>query len=111
MHENEVSGIEYVSVKPSFITFLKKIAVKLHLISADKPVMGKPLVKTTNMQQEAFTATDQHSTVIGLMNQGKKYDDAARIADVAKQFDLDLGKIDSDKIKVKGKSVWINLED
>lgn len=111
MHENEVSGIEYVAVKPSFVSFFKKIAVKLHLISADKLATKESSVKPIVMQSEAFVAADKHRTVINLMNQGKRFDDAERIANVANQYELDLGKIDADKVTVKGKSVWINLED
>ena len=111
MRENEVSGIEYAAVKPSFVSFFRKIAVKLHLISADKMVAEKPVVKPEVKGPEAPAVEDKHSTVINLMNQGKKYDDAERIADVAKQYELDLGRIDPDKVTVKGKSVWIDLED
>lgn len=110
MREDEVPGISYIPSKPSLLSAIKKLAVKLHLMSpevvggVEKVGQGKPL------QQQTDTIMDKHTAMISMLNQGKNYDDAERIATVTDEYGIELNKLDADKIRVKGKSVWIDLE-
>ena len=111
MHENEVPRIDYTPVKPTFFSFFKKIAVKLHLMQPELISTIGRVEKRVNVQPQTNTIMDKHGAMISMLNQGKKFDDAERIASVTTDYGIDLSALDADKIKVTGKSVWINLED
>jgi len=111
MHENEVPGMEYAAAKPTFTSFFKKLAIRLHLIN-QKPATAKVNAATGIVGPAVDKlSTDKHGEIISLLNKGKNYDDAERIVEVTKEYKIDLEQLDADKVKVTGKSVWINLED
>jgi len=81
-------------------------------------LVGLQLRKLTNIEPEkrVFQAIPvriegRHETMIRLMNQGKRFDDAHSIMNAAEEWDLDLHRINASDMKVRNQSVWIDLED
>jgi len=81
-------------------------------------LVGLQLRKLTNIEPEkrVFQAIPvsiegRHETMIRLMNQGKRHDDAHSILNAAEEWDLDLHRINASDMRVRNQSVWIDLED
>jgi len=93
---------------PAFIKIVNVFhTVYLRLIGSEGSNMQRAMVKVVVNQPKI----SRHNAIIGLLNEGKNYNAAEMIADVSADWDLDLAYLDASTIDVKGKSVWINLED
>lgn len=64
------------------------------------PVSLEPVIKKT-----------QHDSLIGMLNEGKNYDEASLIMKTAEDWNLDVELLDPANLKVNGKSVWIEAEE
>ncbi len=70
-----------------------------------------PIQRPIVQLEMSKSKVSRHEAIINLLNRGKNYDSAERIVDVTTDWDLNLDFLDASSIDVKGKSVWINLED
>ena len=104
--------IVYLTARLLAAPAFMKIANVIHNVyskftGASKVTVQRPIAQLIVSQPKP----SRHDAIINLLNRGKNYDTAEKIVDVSADWDLDLSFLDAKNIDVKGKSVWINLED
>lgn len=107
MESNNAPNLNQISSKLP-VSIFTRIANLFHTLVS--PARPKIVVTIDIKNADGDVNLSQHEVIINLLNKGKHYDEAAHIAQVAQEWNIDVAGLDSNQIAVKGQSVWIDLD-
>lgn len=108
MESNNAHNLTHITSKIPVSIFARVANLVQSILSPAQH--RKTAIKSDVQTRDAGIQFNHHETIINLLNQGKHYDEAAQIAQVAHDWQIDLTTLDSSHIAVQGKSVWIDLD-
>jgi hypothetical protein len=108
MESNNTHNLTQISSKLPVSIFARVTNFFISLFPVSK--LNGTVVKAGTQSADTGISFDKHKAIINLLNQGKHYDEAAKIAEVAQEWKIDLGSLESNAVAVNGNAVWIDME-